>query len=234
MHGSNRLGGNALPELLVFGSRAGKHAAGADMGEPEIPTGPSAESEDGEIESPVEPGTIGDRSDPVLADGGAVASPEELLESAVEKERERVDTLLERDGVNHAEVRAKVQQTMTENVNVFREESNIKQALRDIREAREQYQHVGVADESRTYNTDLIHTIETRNVIDNAEAIAIGALAREEFRGAHWRQKYQERRDDEWLKHTMLSWNDGTPNLYYKPVILEGHEQTYEPKVRSY
>jgi succinate dehydrogenase / fumarate reductase flavoprotein subunit len=234
MHGSNRLGGNALPELLVFGSRAGKHAAGADLDEPEIPTGPSAESEDGEIESPVEPGTIGDRSDPVLADGGAVATPEELLEEAIEKERERVDTLLERDGVNHAEVRAKVQQTMTENVNVFREESNIKQALRDIREAREQYQHVGVADESRTYNTDLIHTIETRNVIDNAEAIAIGALAREEFRGAHWRQKYQERRDDEWLKHTMLSWNDGTPNLYYKPVILEGHEQTYEPKVRSY
>ncbi|WP_128223506.1 FAD-binding protein [Halobacteriaceae archaeon SHR40] len=234
MHGSNRLGGNALPELLVFGSRAGKHAAGADMGDPEIPTGPSAESEDGAIESPVEPGTIGDRADPVLSDGGAVASPEELLESAVEKERERVDTLLERDGVNHAEVREKVQKTMTENVNVFREESNIKQALRDIREAREQYQHVGVADASRTYNTDLIHTIETRNVIDNAEAIAIGALAREEFRGAHWRQQYQERRDDEWLKHTMLSWNDGTPNLYYKPVILEGHEQTYEPKVRSY
>ena len=234
MHGANRLGGNALPELLVFGARAGRHAAGADLGEPAIPTGPGAESEDGEIESPVEPGTIGNQSDPVLSDGGEVESPEALLESAVEAERERVDTLLDRDGVNHAEVRARVQRTMTENVNVFREESNIKQALRDIREAREQYQHVGVADKSRTYNTDLIHTIETRNVIDNAEAIAIGALAREEFRGAHWRQEYQERRDDEWLKHTMLAWNGGRPNLYYKPVILEGDEQTYEPKIRSY
>ena len=234
MHGSNRLGGNALPELLVFGARAGEHAAGADLGEPEIPTGPSAQIEDGEIGSPVELGALGDQSDPVLADGGAVATPEEVLDRAVEAERERVDTLLERDGVNHAEVRETVQKTMTENVNVFREESNIKQALRDLREAREQYQHVGVADSSRTYNTDLIHTIETRNVIDNAEAIAIGALAREEFRGAHWRQQYQERRDDEWLKHTMLSWNDGSPNLYYKPVILEGHEQTYEPKERSY
>ncbi|MXR52613.1 FAD-binding protein [Halovenus sp. WSH3] len=234
MHGSNRLGGNALPELLVFGSRAGQHAAGGDLTDPEIPTGPSAESEDGEVDTPVEPGSVGDRSDPVVADGGAVATPEELLEEAIRKERERVDTMLERDGVNHAEVREKVQKTMTENVNVFREESNIKQALKDIREAREQYQHVGVADKSRTYNTDLIHTIETRNVIDNAEAIALGALAREEFRGAHWRKEYQERRDDEWLKHTMLSWNGGTPNLYYKPVILEGHEQTYEPKERSY
>ncbi|WP_336327087.1 FAD-binding protein [Halovenus sp. HT40] len=234
MHGSNRLGGNALPELLVFGSRAGQHAAGGDLGEPEIPTGPSAESEDGEVDTPVEPGSVGDQSDPVVADGGAVATPEELLEEAIGKERERVDTMLDRDGVNHAEIREKVQKTMTENVNVFREKSNIKEALKDIREAREQYQHVGVADKSRTYNTDLIHTIETRNVIDNAEAIALGALARNEFRGAHWRKEHQERRDDEWLKHTMLSWNNGSPNLYYKPVILEGHEQTYEPKNRSY
>ena len=234
LHGSNRLGGNALPELLVYGARAGRHAAGGDMEEPEIPTGPSAQSEEGEIESPVEPGSVGDRSDPVVSDGGAVATPEEVLEGTVERERERVETLLERDGINHAEVREQVQQTMTENVNVFREESNLKQALKDIREAREQYQYVGVEDPSRTYNTDLIHTIETRNILDCAEAITIGALAREEFRGAHWRREHQERKDDEWLKHTMLAWNDGTPDLYYKPVILEGHDQKYEPKVRSY
>jgi succinate dehydrogenase / fumarate reductase flavoprotein subunit len=234
LHGSNRLGGNALPELLVYGARAGKHAAGGDMEEPLIPTGPTAKSEDGEIDSPVEPGSVGDQSDPVVSDGGAVAAPEEVLEGAVEVERERVDTLLERDGINHAEVREKVQKTMTENVNVFREEENLKQALRDIREAREQYQYVGVEDPSRTYNTDLIHTIETRNILDCAEAITMGALAREEFRGAHWRKEHQERKDDEWLKHTMLAWNDGSPELYYKPVILEGHDQTYEPKERSY
>jgi succinate dehydrogenase / fumarate reductase flavoprotein subunit len=91
-----------------------------------------------------------------------------------------------------------------------------------------------VSDPSRTFNTDLIHTIETRNLIDIAETITLGALAREEFRGAHWRQEHQERKDDEWLKHTMIAWNDGTPDLYYKPVILEGEEKEYEPKVRSY
>jgi succinate dehydrogenase / fumarate reductase flavoprotein subunit len=233
LHGANRLGGNALPELLVFGARAGRHAAGKE--EPaEIPTGPSAKSEDGVVDTPVTPGAVDAGSDDAVADGGVVAEPETLIEDAVERERDRVEGLLDRDGVNHAEVRADIQETMTENVNVFREEDNLKQALADIREAREQYQHVGVKDPSRTYNTDLIHTIETRNVIDLAEAIALGALAREEFRGAHWRKQHQERKDDEWLKHTMLQWSGGTPDLYYKPVILEGDEQTYEPKERSY
>lgn len=123
---------------------------------------------------------------------------------------------------------------MTRNVNVFREESALKDALRDIREARELYQQVFVGDKSRTFNTDLLQTLEMRNILDIAEAITLGALARNEFRGAHWRKEYQERRDEEWLKHTMLSWNDGRPELWYKPVILEGENKTYEPKTRSY
>jgi succinate dehydrogenase / fumarate reductase flavoprotein subunit len=220
--------------LLVFGARAGRHAAGGDVEQSQIPTGPSAKSENGDVDPPVDPGAVKNGGDPVAADGGAVAAPKQILDRAIETEEERIETLLERDGINHADVRETVQQTMTENVNVFREESNLKQALRDIREARAQYQNVSVSDPSRTYNTDLIHTIETRNVIDCAEAIALSALAREEFRGAHWRKQHQERKDDEWLKHTLLAWSDGNPELYYKPVILEGHEQTYEPKDRSY
>jgi succinate dehydrogenase / fumarate reductase flavoprotein subunit len=234
MHGANRLGGNALPELLVFGARAGRHAAGKDMIEAKIPTGPSSESEDGEVDTPVAPGAIDAGDGDVAADGGALADPEAVIEDTVKQEKERIETLLERDGINHADVREDIQNSMTQNVNVFREESNLKDALEDIHEARERYQHVGVSDPSRTFNTDLIHTIETRNVLDLAEAITLGALAREEFRGAHWRKEHQERKDDEWLKHTMLQWNDGTPNLYYKPVILEGKEQKYEPKERSY
>ena len=234
LHGANRLGGNALPELLVFGARAGKHAAGGDMAAARIDTGPSARSEAGEFDSPVEPGALSGSDEDVAADGGTVADPDTVLEDAVNRERERVETLLESDGINHAEVRAEVQETMTENVNVFREEEALKRALEDLKQAREDYQDVAVADPSRTFNTDLIHTIETRNVIDVAEAITIGALAREEFRGAHWRKEHQERKDDEWLKHTMLAWNGGDPDLYYKPVVLEGDEQTYEPKERSY
>ncbi|MBO4248085.1 MULTISPECIES: FAD-binding protein [unclassified Halomicrobium] len=250
LHGANRLGGNALPELLVFGARAGHHAAGKDMKTAEIETGRSAKSEDGDVSPPVQPGAIQTGDGDVAADGGersdgsrsssdlradgAMVEPKETLEHTVQQERERIETLLEADGINHAEVRSNVQETMTENVNVFREEESLNDALRDLRRARERYEDVAVADPSRTYNTDLIHTIETRNILDVAEAITLGALAREEFRGAHWRAEYQERRDEEWIKHTMLAWDDGTPELYYKPVLLESQWKEYEPKERSY
>jgi succinate dehydrogenase / fumarate reductase flavoprotein subunit len=238
VHGANRLGGNALPELVVFGARAGAHAAGKDLGEARISTGRTGDTEAGDVDTPVAPGALdaagADSDDDALADGGS-ADGETVVSRAVEAERERVETLLEReDGVNHAAVRGDVQTTMTEHVNVFREEAGLKQALEELRAARERYRDVSVRDPSRTFNTDLIQTLETRNIIDLAEAITLGALARDEFRGAHWRRGHQERKDDEWLKHTMLSWNGGDPELWYKPVILEGEEETYEPKTRSY
>jgi succinate dehydrogenase / fumarate reductase flavoprotein subunit len=237
LHGANRLGGNALPELIVFGALAGRHAAGEDMGEPLIETGPSDEADREELGVPT--GLPDSDSAEPAADGGEsvvdARSANDVVADAEAEEEERIETLLEpEDGVNHADVRANVQQSMTDNVNVFRQEENLEQALADIQEARERYQDVYVADKSRTFNTDLQHTIETRNLLDVAEAITMGALARDEFRGAHWRKEHQERKDDKWLKHTMVSWNDGDPELWYRPVLLEGHDQTYEPKTRSY
>jgi succinate dehydrogenase / fumarate reductase flavoprotein subunit len=250
VHGSNRLGGNALPELIVFGARTGRHAAGTDLGEAEVPTGPSARSEaETDLDTPVDPGSLDTHDDDVAADGGrspddsggrrtasgeTAVEPEAVVEGAVETERRRVEELFERDGTNHAEIREDLQKAMTANVNVFRNKEGLQKALEVIRECRERYQDVAVADPSRTFNTDLIQTIETRNLIDAAETITLGALAREEFRGAHWRQEHQERKDENWLKHTMIAWNDGDPDLYYKPVILEGENEEYEPKVRSY
>ena len=244
VHGANRLGGNALPELIVFGARAGRHAAGTDIGEATIETGRTEDTEIGEVDTPVVPGSVHADEDTV-ADGGerhgrgdgasVVPEPTEVVERAVDAENRRIDHLMEKEtGVQQADLREKLQKTMTQNVNVFRTEQGLKQALRDIREVREQYEDVYVDDPSRTFNTDLQQTIEMRNLIDTAEAITLGALARDEFRGAHWRAEHQERRDEKWLKHTLLSWNDGTPELWFKPVILEGEEKTYEPKIRSY
>ena len=246
VHGLNRLGGNALPELIVFGARAGWHAAGRDLGTARIETGPDASIGAADLDTPVEPGEISPRSgsSDVAADGGTradggssaqVMDATETVERAVEAEQARIEGLLEKEeGVKQATIRSRLQQAMTSNVNVFRNEEGLKQALRDIRECREAYEDVAVNDPSRTFNTDLIHTIETRNLLDLAEAITLGALARTEFRGAHWREQYQERKDDEWIKHTMLTWDDGTPELYYKPVVLKGEDKTYEPKERSY
>ncbi|ELY70038.1 FAD-binding protein [Natrinema versiforme] len=237
VHGGNRLGGNALPELIVFGKRAGRHAAGDDLGEPEIRTGYGDDVEDEtETELPVQPGDAGlDTSGGVAADGGVTADAEGILERKVETARERVDTLMDKeDGVQHAEIRAKLQKAMTDYVNVFRTEEGVKKALEIIRECRQEYQDVYVDDPSKTFNTDLQQTIETRNLIDVAETIALGALVRNEFRGAHWRQENQIRDDENWLKHTLISWDDGEPSIFYRPVILEGQNKTYEPKERSY
>ncbi|ELY75222.1 FAD-binding protein [Natrinema gari] len=237
VHGGNRLGGNALPELIVFGKRAGRHAAGEDLGDPEIRTGYGDDVEDEtETDLPVTPGDAGvDTSGGVAADGGVTADAEGVLERTVETARQRVDRLMDKeDGVQHAEIRAKLQKAMTDYVNVFRTEEGVKKALRLIRECRQEYQDVYVDDPSRTFNTDLQQTIETRNLIDVAETIALGALVRDEFRGAHWRKEHQERKDEEWLKHTLISWDDGEPSIFYRPVILEGENKTYEPKERSY
>ena len=237
VHGGNRLGGNALPELIVFGKRAGRHAAGEDLGEAEIRTGYGDDVEDEtETELPVQPGEAGlAGSGDVAADGGVTADAEGILERAVERQRQRVDSLMDKDdGVQHAEIRQKLQTAMTDYVNVFRTEEGIKKALEIIRECRQEYQDVYVDDPSRTFNTDLQQTIETRNLIDVAETIALGALVRDEFRGAHWRAEHQERKDDEWLKHTLVSWDGGAPSIFYRPVILEGEAKTYEPKERSY
>ena len=235
VHGANRLGGNALPELFVYGKRSGLAAAGADLGEAEIPTGRDGEIEEGDVEPPVELGAV-EGGEAALADGaGAVADSETVIEDAVAAERARVEYLLEKDdGIQQAELRARLQKAMTEYVNVFRNREGIEKALHEIREVREAYQDVYVADPSRTFNTDLQQTLEMQNLIDCAETIAVSALARNEFRGAHWRQENQTRDDEEWLKHTFVSWDDGNPSLWYKPVILEGERQTYEPKIRSY
>lgn len=231
VHGSNRLGGNALPELVVFGKRAGQNAAGKDLGDSIIDIGSAAQSETGTIPIP-------DRAGSVERDGGEDVAvdtePRTLVEQTVERVQDRVTSLIKHDGINHAKIRSDLQETLDANVNVFRNESGLKQGLRTIRECRERYRDVGIDDPSLTFNTELIQTIETRNLIDLAEAITLGALARTESRGAHWREDYPSRDDGTWLKHTMISWNDGEPDLYYSNVHLDGNIRTYTPKERSY
>jgi succinate dehydrogenase / fumarate reductase flavoprotein subunit len=232
-HGANRLGGNSLPVTLVYGKIAGRNAAGGDVGDPGVEVGYTDDVEEGTVETPVglgEPDSAGDAA----ADGAAVGT-QETVEGALEAEQRRIEMLMDReDGVHHSTIREELQETMSQHVSVFREEDGLKQALQDIREAREQYRDVVVEDPSSTYNTDLIHTIETRNLLDMAEAITAGALVRTESRGAHWRKAHQDRDDENWLKHTLVAWNDGDPEIYFKPVVLEGEFGEYEPKARSY
>jgi succinate dehydrogenase / fumarate reductase flavoprotein subunit len=62
----------------------------------------------------------------------------------------------------------------------------------------------------------------------------MGALARPESRGAHWRADHQDRRDEEWLEHTLITWGAGDPSLATRPALLASESLSFEPEERSY
>lgn len=81
-----------------------------------------------------------------------------------------------------------------------------------------------------TFNMDLVETIETGYLLDIAEAVVAGALAREESRGGHFREDFPERDDVNWLKHTLAYRTSGGIEMRYKPVVIT----RFEPKERKY
>ncbi len=194
LHGANRLGTNALLELIIMGRQAGQ--AMAEFVENEVDAFPD----------------IG--VDPVR------------------KQVDRLETLRDRDGSETvAELRGNLQNKMMENLGVYRTEDRMAKALETIDELQERYQHVSIDDPGKYFNYDLMDAIELGNLLEVARAIAVGAKARRESRGAHSRPDYEERDDEEWLKHTLAyQTEDGDVELDYKSVNLT----KYEPKERSY
>jgi succinate dehydrogenase / fumarate reductase flavoprotein subunit len=97
VHGANRLGGNALPELIVLGKMAGKHAAGADLSAAKIPVGRTDSSEDGVLDIGIDLGSRDSVEMNQIAVRSNALSPRELVDIAVETERERIEELMSRD-----------------------------------------------------------------------------------------------------------------------------------------
>jgi len=153
------------------------------------------------------------------------AAPADAVMTQIETLRERVA------GERVGELRSALQETMDADAQVFRTAETLTRALAVIRSLRERYANATVQDKGRRFNTDLLEAIELGFLLDLAEIVVVGALAREESRGGHFREDFPTRDDELFLRHTMAYRDAGLGvRLDYKPVTVT----RYQPMERKY
>jgi succinate dehydrogenase / fumarate reductase, flavoprotein subunit len=145
--------------------------------------------------------------------------------------RAEVDRLLGSSGQERVgTIRRELQEVMMDDIGVFRQEAQMRAAVTKIESLKERYKHVSLDDKGKNFNTELLEALELGYLLELADVTAESAVARQESRGAHSREDYPERDDENWLKHT-LAYRSGTGiELKYKPVSIT----RFQPKPRTY
>ena len=195
VHGGNRLGGNSLLDLVVFGRSAGLH-----------------------IEDSFKQG-IG-ISDPT----------NENINDAL-KNINRVNS--SQDGENSSAIKKDLQEVMQLSFGVFRSAKNMEAGIEEINMIRERTENLYLADKSSKFNTARVEALELLNLLEVAEATAICANERKESRGAHSRDDYPERDDENWLKHSIYfkeTKEVSKRDVNFRPKIV----QAFQPFARTY
>lgn len=195
VHGANRLGGNSLLDLVVFGRAAGKH-----------------------IQSMLHQG-VDQRA----------ASSSDIDQALTRLNRLNATT----SGESVAVLRTELQTIMQNFFGVFRTGEFMRDGIAKLKDLRGRIANVNLEDKSNAFNTARIEALELENLFEVAEATAIAAETRTESRGAHARDDYQERDDENWLCHSLYhpeskSVTKRAVNFTPKTV------PTFEPKIRTY
>jgi succinate dehydrogenase / fumarate reductase flavoprotein subunit len=195
VHGANRLGGNSLLDLVVFGRASGLF-----------------------IEKS-------------LREGIELRA---ASESDIQQAMSRLDKLNQSTGGESVSaLRKELQNTMQNYFGVFRNGPFMQEGISKLADLRERIENVALSDKSQAYNTARIEALELHNLFEVAEATAITAEQRKESRGAHARDDFQERDDENWLCHSLYFPTDkrvGQRAVNFEPKTVD----TFQPKARTY
>ena len=147
------------------------------------------------------------------------------------EERRIFEGLLQQSGTESpGQIRCELRAVMDKHAGVYRSGDSMKQGLDRIAELKQRFQRITIQDKSRVYNTNLVQSLETENLLDLAEVLLLAGLAREESRGAHSRTDFPKRDDERFLAHSMVDSTGSRPRLHYKPVMITN----WKPVERTY
>jgi succinate dehydrogenase / fumarate reductase flavoprotein subunit len=155
----------------------------------------------------------------------------EIISGYIERDRQKISRLYaSQNGRKQWDIWDELKRTMMYKTGIFRKKEELKEALNNVRRLIGEYDEIGLSSSDKCMNMELFWAVELFGSLIVAEALVMGALAREESRGSHFREDFTKRDDEKWLKHTIVHYNNANPSISYKDVDIS----LFEPKERTY